>query len=163
MGGGRGRRQAMGRDWMGQLHSGGFIPGDADKLFQDQEDDEPWVGDVGIRDSMDYMGPGGRYGLLPGRLKTRPNLRINVYLQEEILEEYDEDDNSTLTLTSPASSPSWPVHLPQCRKSFKLQLSSPAQLLEHGPDNSPDVSHSNRESRLNNWGICSNTRALKLL
>ncbi|XP_070656661.1 E3 ubiquitin-protein ligase TRIM52-like [Bos indicus] len=113
--------------------------GNADEeLFQDQEDDEPWVGDGGIRDSMDYVWDqeeDTNYYL--GGL--RHDLRIKVNLQEEeILEEYDEDDEELYPGTHLAPPPAPPRQFicPQCRKSFKrcsfrpnLQLANMVQII----------------------------------
>ncbi|KAM7242315.1 hypothetical protein CapIbe_006786 [Capra ibex] len=140
--------------------------GNADELFQDQEDDEPWVGDGGIRDSMDYVWDQEEdtdYYL--GGL--RHDLRINVYLQEEeILEEYDEDDEELYPDTHLAPPPAPPRQFtcPQCRKSFKrrsfrpnLQLANMVQIIRQM------CPTPNRESRLNDQGICSkHQEALKL-
>jgi len=70
--------------------------GNADEeVFQDQ-DDELWVGDGGVRnwDNVDYVWDQeeeeeDRDYYLGG---LRHDLRIDVYPEEEILEEYDEDD-----------------------------------------------------------------------
>ncbi|XP_019820350.2 E3 ubiquitin-protein ligase TRIM52 isoform X1 [Bos indicus] len=141
--------------------------GNADEeLFQDQEDDEPWVGDGGIRDSMDYVWDqeeDTNYYL--GGL--RHDLRINVYLQEEeILEEYDEDDEELYPDTHLAPPPAPPRQFtcPQCRKSFKrrsfrpnLQLANMVQIIRQM------CPTPNRESRVNDQDICSkHQEALKL-
>lgn len=69
--------------------------GNADELYQDQEADEPWVDDGGIRNwDMDYVWDPEEeeevlnYYYLGG---LRCDLRIDLY-SEETLEEYHEDD-----------------------------------------------------------------------
>ncbi|KAB0385834.1 hypothetical protein FD755_000790 [Muntiacus reevesi] len=143
--------------------------GDADEvLFQDQEDDEPWVGDGGIRDRMDYVWDQEEEEDTDYYLGgLRHDLRINVYLQEEeILEEYDEDDEELYPDTHLAPPPAPPRQFtcPQCRKSFKrrsfrpnLQLANMVQIIRQM------CPTSNRESRVNDQGICSkHQEALKL-
>ncbi|XP_039080486.1 E3 ubiquitin-protein ligase TRIM52 isoform X1 [Hyaena hyaena] len=148
--------------------------GSADEVFQDQ-DDELWIGDGGIGNwDMDYVWDQEEekeedqdYYL--GGL--RHDLRIDVYPQEEILEEYDEDDEELYPDTRlpappppPPPGPSRQFICPQCRKSFSrrsfrpnLQLANKVQIIRQV---SPTPY---RGSRGNDQGICSkHQEALKL-
>ncbi|XP_030873223.1 tripartite motif-containing protein 52 isoform X3 [Leptonychotes weddellii] len=139
--------------------------GNADEVFQDQ-DDELWVGDGGVRnwDNVDqeeeeeedrdyYLG-----GL-------RHDLRIDVYPEEEILEEYDEDDQELYPDTHlPPPAPPRQFTCPQCRKSFtrrsfrpNLQLANMVQIIRQM------CPTPYRGSWGNDQGICSkHQEALKL-
>ncbi|XP_077614507.1 E3 ubiquitin-protein ligase TRIM52 isoform X1 [Crocuta crocuta] len=148
--------------------------GSADEVFQDQ-DDELWIGDGGVGNwDMDYVWDQEEeeeedqdYYL--GGL--RHDLRIDVYPQEEILEEYDEDDEELYPDTHlpappppPPLGPSRQFICPQCRKSFSrrsfrpnLQLANMVQIIRQV---SPTPY---RGSRGNDQGICSkHQEALKL-
>lgn len=145
--------------------------GNADEeLFQDQEDDELWVGDAGVRnwDNMDYVWDQEeeeRDYYLGG---LRQDLRIDVYLEEEeeIVEEYDEDDEELYLdrHLPPPLAPPRQFTCPQCRKSFtrrsfrpNLQLANMVQII------SQMCPTPNRGSRENDQGICSkHQEALKL-
>ncbi|XP_077767207.1 E3 ubiquitin-protein ligase TRIM52 isoform X1 [Canis aureus] len=137
-------------------------------VFQDQEDDELWVGDGGVRnrDNMDYVWDQeeeeeDRHYYLGG---LRHDLRIDVYL-EEILEEYNEDDQELYpdTHLPPPTRPRQ-FTCPQCRKSFtrrsfrpNLQLANMVQII-HQMCPTPY-----QGSRGNDQGICSkHQEALKL-
>ncbi|XP_057565091.1 E3 ubiquitin-protein ligase TRIM52 isoform X2 [Hippopotamus amphibius kiboko] len=140
--------------------------GNADELFfQDQEDDEIWDGDVRDWDNMDYVWDQEEeeeedtdYYL--GGL--RHDLRIDVYPEEEIVEEYDEDDDELYPDTH--LPPPQQFTCPQCRKSFtrrsfrpNLQLANMVQII------SQMCPTPNRGSRGNDQGICSkHQKALKL-
>lgn len=115
--------------------------GNADEeLFQDQDDDELWVGDGGVRDNMDYVWDQeeeeeDQNYYLGG---MRHDLRIDVYPEEEILEEYDKNDQELHpdTHLHPLASPRQ-FTCPQCRKSFtrrsfhpNLQLANMVQIIQ---------------------------------
>ncbi|XP_021545605.1 E3 ubiquitin-protein ligase TRIM52 isoform X1 [Neomonachus schauinslandi] len=144
--------------------------GNADEeVFQDQ-DDELWVGDGGVRnwDNVDYVWDQEEeeeedrdYYL--GRL--RHDLRIDVYPEEEILEEYDEDDQELYPDTHlPPPAPPRQFTCPQCRKSFtrrsfrpNLQLANMVQIIRQM------CPTPYRGSWGNDQGICSkHQEALKL-
>lgn len=117
--------------------------GNADEeVFQDQEDDELWVGDGGVRnwDNMDYAWDQEEeeeedWDCYLGGL--RHDLRIDVYPEEEILEEYNEDDQELYPETHlPPPAPPRQFTCPQGRKSFtrcsfhpNLQLANMVQII----------------------------------
>uniref|UniRef100_A0A2K6DPW9 RING-type E3 ubiquitin transferase n=1 Tax=Macaca nemestrina TaxID=9545 RepID=A0A2K6DPW9_MACNE len=119
--------------------------GNADEeLFQDQEDGELWLGDSGITnwDNVDHMWDQeeeeeeNQDYYIGG---WRPDLRIDVYREEEILEACDEDEDEELypDIHPPPSSPlPGQFTCPQCRKSFtrrsfrpNLQLANMVQII----------------------------------
>ncbi|XP_035937072.1 E3 ubiquitin-protein ligase TRIM52 isoform X1 [Halichoerus grypus] len=143
--------------------------GNADEeVFQDQ-DDELWVGDGGVRnwDNVDYVWDQeeeeeDRDYYLGG---LRHDLRIDVYPEEEILEEYDEDDQELYPDTHlPPPAPPRQFTCPQCRKSFtrrsfrpNLQLANMVQIIRQM------CPTPYRGSWGNDQGICSkHQEALKL-
>ncbi|KAK1342302.1 hypothetical protein QTO34_015058 [Cnephaeus nilssonii] len=117
----------------------------ADELFQGPEEAEPWVGDSGLRnwDNVDYVwdpeeeAEDGDYYL--------EDLGIDIYEEEEVLEEYDEEEElypDTHQPPPPAPpappAPPRPFTCPQCRKSFtsrsfrpNLQLANMVQVIRH--------------------------------
>ncbi|XP_059949761.1 E3 ubiquitin-protein ligase TRIM52 isoform X1 [Mesoplodon densirostris] len=141
--------------------------GNADEeLFQDQDDDELWDGDGGVRDYVwdqeeeeedtDYYLGGVRH-----------DLRTDVYPEEkEILEEYDEDNQELYpdTHLPPPPAPPRQFTCPQCQKSFtrrsfrlNLQLANMVQIIRQ------ICPTPNRGSQGNDQGICSkHQEALKL-
>ncbi|XP_006877459.1 PREDICTED: tripartite motif-containing protein 52 [Chrysochloris asiatica] len=138
--------------------------GNADEAFQDQED-EPWVSECGVRtwDSASFVWDQEEdrdYSL--GGL--RHDLTIDVYLEEEILEEYSEDDEFYV-----ANYPPPPPTLrrqftcPQCLRNFthrnlrpNLQLANMVQIIRQ-------MCPTYRGNWGNEQGICSkHQEALKL-
>ncbi|XP_025243979.1 tripartite motif-containing protein 52 isoform X5 [Theropithecus gelada] len=147
--------------------------GNADEeLFQDQEDGELWLGDSGITnwDNVDHMWDQeeeeeeNQDYYLGG---LRPDLRIDVYREEEILEAYDEDEDEELypdIHPSPSSPLPGQFTCPQCRKSFtrrsfrpNLQLANMVQIIRQM---CPTPCRGNRS---NDQGMCfKHQEALKL-
>ncbi|KAG8519997.1 Receptor of activated protein C kinase 1 [Galemys pyrenaicus] len=145
--------------------------GDPDEeLFQDQDDDELWVGGGGMRnwdvnyvwdqeeeeeDDQDYYLGGLRH-----------DLRIDVYPEEQVLDEYEEDVEELYpdTHLPPTRTPPRQFTCPQCRKSFtrrsfrpNLQLANMVQIIRQM------CPMPYRGSRGNDQGICSkHQEALKL-
>ncbi|XP_069330066.1 E3 ubiquitin-protein ligase TRIM52 isoform X2 [Eulemur rufifrons] len=144
-----------------------------EELFQDQEDDEFWVGYNGARnwDNVDYgwdqeeEEEEDRDYYLGG---LRYDLRIDVYPEEEeILEAYNEEqDEEVYPDIHPPPPPPPPRQFtcPQCRKSFtrrsfrpNLQLANMVQIIRQM------CPTPYRGSRGNDQGICSkHQEALKL-
>lgn len=145
--------------------------GNADEeLCQDQEDDELWDGDGGVRDwdNVDYVWDQEEEEedtdyYLGG---VRHDLRTDVYPEEEILEEYDEDDQELYPDTHLPPPPAPPPQFicPQCQKSFtrrsfrpNLQLANMVQIIRQM------CPTPNRGSQGNDQDICSkHQEALKL-
>ncbi|XP_068391044.1 E3 ubiquitin-protein ligase TRIM52 [Eschrichtius robustus] len=147
--------------------------GNADEeLLQDQEDDELWDGDGGVRDwdNVDYVWDQEEEEedtdyYLGG---VRHDLRADVYPEEEeeILEEHDEDAQELYpdTHRPPPPAPPRQFTCPQCQKSFtsrsfrlNLQLANRVQIIRQM------CPTPNRGSQGNDQGICSkHQEALKL-
>uniref|UniRef100_K7D362 RING-type E3 ubiquitin transferase n=1 Tax=Pan troglodytes TaxID=9598 RepID=K7D362_PANTR len=159
--------------WDGSIREVSYRGNADEELFQDQDDDELWLGDSGRTnwDNVDYMWDEEEeeeedQDCYLGGL--RPDLRIDVYREEEeTLEAYDEDEDEELypDIHPPPSLPlPGQFTCPQCRKSFtrrsfrpNLQLANMVQIIRQM---CPTPYRGNRS---NDQGMCfKHQEALKL-